>query len=166
MHQLTCNGVLEGIRICMRGFPNRILFPDFKQRYAILAGGKVTRDTEDKSAAATILQATEGFEPEKYRIGHTKVFFRAGALAALEEARDDIVMKLTRYFQGMARAFVSRKKFAARMKQRELVKVVQRTLRSYIRNRDWAWFKIIQKTRPLIGRSVIFHVKKSIYSDL
>ena len=151
MHQLTCNGVLEGIRICMRGFPNRILFPDFKQRYAILAGGKVTKDTEEKSAAGTILERAEGFEPEKYRIGHTKVFFRAGALAALEEARDDIVMKLTRFFQGMVRAHVSRKKFAARQKQRELIKVIQRTLRSYIRNRDWAWFKIIQKTRPLIG---------------
>ncbi|KAG5268308.1 hypothetical protein AALO_G00211100 [Alosa alosa] len=36
MHQLRCNGVLEGIRICRKGFPNRILYPDFKQRDALL----------------------------------------------------------------------------------------------------------------------------------
>lgn len=32
MHQLTCNGVLEGIRICRKGFPNRMVYADFKQR--------------------------------------------------------------------------------------------------------------------------------------
>ena len=32
MHQLTCNGVLEGIRICRKGFPNRMVYDDFKSR--------------------------------------------------------------------------------------------------------------------------------------
>lgn len=32
IHQLRCNGVLEGIRICRKGFPSRILYGDFKQR--------------------------------------------------------------------------------------------------------------------------------------
>ena len=46
MHQLTCNGVLEGIRICMRGFPNCMLYPDFKIRYAIFGDSEIASSSE------------------------------------------------------------------------------------------------------------------------
>merc|ERR1712029_851264 len=43
------------------------------------------------------------------------------------------------------------KDFAKRRDQRELLKVCQRQFRKYIALRDWGWFIILQKTRPLIG---------------
>ena len=91
------------------------------------------------------------FPRERYRLGHTLVFFRAGALALLEENRDDIVLKLVRYMQGQALKFIKNRTFQKRYDQRELIKVCQRQFRKYMGMRDWGWFVIIQKTRPLIG---------------
>ena len=78
MHQLTCNGVLEGIRICMRGFPNRILYPEFKQRYWILAKEELYGSSDNKTGVYALMDKVS-FDRDKYRLGHTKVFFKAGA---------------------------------------------------------------------------------------
>merc|ERR1711872_161854 len=86
MHQLTCNGVLEGIRICMRGFPNRMMYPDYKMRYACLGQAEIASSSDNKAAVYALMDKIN-FDRERYRLGHTLVFFRAGALAGLEEAR-------------------------------------------------------------------------------
>merc|ERR1719330_1670662 len=150
MHQLTCNGVLEGIRICMRGFPNRMLYPDFKMRYACLGQAEITSSSDNKTATYALMDKIN-FSRDRYRLGHTLVFFRAGALAGLEEARDDIVIKLVRFLQGEAYKHIKTKIYEKKRDQRELIKVAQRNFRKYMALRDWGWFIIIQKTRPLIG---------------
>merc|ERR1712170_265670 len=151
MHQLTCNGVLEGIRICMRGFPNRMLYPDFKMRYAIL-GAKEINSSDDNKVAVRALMEKIAFPAEKSKLGPTKVFFRAGALAFLEEIRDSIVLKLVRYLQGQCYGYIRRKVYSVKHDQRELMKVIQRNFRKFQSMREWGWFIIIQKTRPLIGQ--------------
>merc|ERR1719317_121003 len=92
MHQLTCNGVLGGSRICMRGFPNRMLYPDYKMRYACLGQAEISSSSDNKTAVYALMDKI-AFDRERYRLGHTLVFFRAGALAGLEEARDELVIK-------------------------------------------------------------------------
>merc|ERR1712126_88121 len=150
-HQLKCNGVLEGIRVCMLGFPNRIRYADYKMRYMILGAQELATASNDKEGVAALMNKIE-FEAEKYRCGHTMVFFRAGALAALEEARDQIVLKLVRYLQGEALKRLRGKVFQKKYDQRELMKVIQRNFRKYFSLRTWGWFIIIQKTKPLIGQ--------------
>ncbi len=76
MHQLTCNGVLEGIRICRKGFPNRTLHPDFKFRYSILAAdaAKEGKDPKDSSAKILAKIVKDGsLTEENFRVGLTKV---------------------------------------------------------------------------------------------
>merc|ERR1712227_1000809 len=151
MHQLTCNGVLEGIRICMRGFPNRMLYPDYKMRYACLGQAEIASSSDNKTATYALMDKIQ-FDRERYRLGHTLVFFRAGALAKLEEERDELVLKWLRMMQGQVYMKVEGERYAKKRDQRELIKVAQRNFRKYMALRDWGWFVIIQKTRPLVGR--------------
>merc|ERR1719195_2043903 len=150
MHQLTCNGVLEGIRICMRGFPNRMLYPDFKMRYSCLGQAEIASSQDNKTAVYALMDKNS-FGRERYRLGHTLVFFRAGALAFLEELRDELVIKWVRKIQGEVLKRIRYRVFEKKRDQRELIKVAQRNFRKYQSMREWGWFIIIQKTRPLIG---------------
>ncbi|XP_018368049.1 PREDICTED: myosin heavy chain, muscle isoform X17 [Trachymyrmex cornetzi] len=150
MHQLTCNGVLEGIRICRKGFPNRMVYPDFKLRYMILAPAQMAAHSDPKVAAAKCFEEI-ALDPDSYRIGHTKVFFRAGVLGQMEELRDERLSKIVSWMQAYIRGYLSRKDYKKLQEQRLALVVVQRNLRKYLQLRTWPWWKLWQKIKPLLN---------------
>jgi len=77
LDQLRCNGVLEGIRIARTGFPNRLTFTEFRQRYELLTPGLPRGFIESRNAAQMILSSLD-LDRSMYQMGRTKVFFRAG----------------------------------------------------------------------------------------
>merc|ERR1719354_654412 len=147
MHQYQCNGVLAGIAICRKGFPNKMLYPEFKARYNILAAKLVAKAKSDKSAAGAVLGAIK-LDPEKFRLGHTKVFFRAGILGFMEEVREDRIGFVLSWLQSMARGKMSRMTFKKLQDQKLALYCCQRTIKNYLIGKTWLWWDIWQAIRP------------------
>merc|ERR1719431_1322564 len=103
MHQLNCNGVLEGIRICQLGLPNKVVYADFMARYSIVAPKIFADLKDDPKACAQKALIASAVDPENFRCGHTKVMFRAGKLAELEEIREAALTTIITKMQCHAR---------------------------------------------------------------
>lgn len=150
LDQLRCNGVLEGIRICRQGFPNRIVFQEFRQRYEILTPNAIPKGFMDgKQACERMIRALE-LDPNLYRIGQSKIFFRAGVLAHLEEERDLKITDIIICFQAVCRGYLARKAFAKKQQQLSALKVLQRNCAAYLKLRHWQWWRLFTKVKPLL----------------
>merc|ERR1711923_350645 len=147
MHQYQCNGVLAGIAICRLGFPNKLQYPDFKARYNILAATAVAKAKNDKGAAQAVFDAIK-MDKEKYRLGHTKVFFRAGQLGFMEEVREDKIGSVLALLQAQARGKSSRLVFKKMQDQKLALYCLQRTIRNYRIGKTWLWWQLWLAIKP------------------
>lgn len=151
LHQLQCNGVLEGIRICRKGFPNRIIYSEFKQRYSILAPNAIPQGFVDgKQVTDKILSALQ-LDTNEYKLGTTKVFFKAGVLGMLEDMRDERLSKIIAMFQAFIRGYLMRKQYKKLQDQRIGLSVIQRNIRKWLALRNWLWWKLYCKVKPLLN---------------
>ncbi|XP_056258001.1 myosin heavy chain, fast skeletal muscle-like isoform X4 [Seriola aureovittata] len=151
IHQLRCNGVLEGIRICRKGFPSRILYADFKQRYRILNASAIPEGQfiDGKKASEKLLGSID-VDHTQYRFGATKVFFKAGLLGTLEELRDEKLASLVTQTQALCRGYLMRREFSNLIAQRDCVWILQYNLRSFMNVKHWPWMKLFFKIKPLL----------------
>jgi myosin heavy chain 6/7 len=152
LNQLTCNGVLEGIRICRKGFPNRMLYDDFKHRYAILASEAASNsDTKKGSIGITDqLVNDQNLNDEEFKIGQTKIFFKAGILARLEDLRDEKLGIIMTAFQSKIRWFLAQADVKRRIQQRAGLLILQRNIKAWCTLRTWPWFKLYGSVKPLL----------------
>ncbi|KAL2183070.1 hypothetical protein L209DRAFT_767255 [Thermothelomyces heterothallicus CBS 203.75] len=150
LDQLRCNGVLEGIRIARTGFPNRLPFSEFRQRYEVLCRD-IPKGYIEGQAAAKIMLDKFGLDKSLYRIGLTKVFFRAGVLAELEEQRDALISEIMSKFQSVARGYMQRRIAFKRLYRAEATRVIQRNFQVYIDLCDNPWWQLFVRMKPLLG---------------
>ncbi|KRX47969.1 Myosin heavy chain, non-muscle [Trichinella murrelli] len=150
LEQLRCNGVLEGIRICRAGFPNRIPFQEFRHRYEILCPNVISRGFMDGKEAVKKMVDYLDLEPVLYRIGQSKIFFRAGILAELEDERDRQLSGLIAKFQAICRGVLSRRYYHKRVQQFNAIRVIQRNGLAYLKLRHWKWWRLFTKVKPLL----------------
>ncbi|XP_017386917.1 myosin-8 isoform X1 [Cebus imitator] len=151
LHQLRCNGVLEGIRICRKGFPSRILYGDFKQRYKVLNASAIPEGQFiDSKKASEKLLASIDIDHTQYKFGHTKVFFKAGLLGLLEEMRDDKLAQIITRTQAVCRGFLMRVEYQKMLQRREALFCIQYNVRAFMNVKHWPWMKLFFKIKPLL----------------
>ncbi|XP_017691425.1 PREDICTED: myosin heavy chain, skeletal muscle, adult-like [Lepidothrix coronata] len=151
LHQLRCNGVLEGIRICRKGFPSRVLYADFKQRYKVLNASAIPEGQfiDSKKASEKLLGSID-VDHTQYKFGHTKVFFKAGLLGLLEEMRDEKLAQLITRTQARCRGFLMRVEYQRMVERRESIFCIQYNIRSFMNVKHWPWMKLFFKIKPLL----------------
>ena len=151
LDQLRCNGVLEGIRIARTGFPNRLPFAEFRSRYEVLCRNMPKGYLEGQEAARIMLELDKSL----YRVGLTKVFFRAGVLAELEEQRDTLIRDIMSRFQSLSRGFTQRRIANKRLHRAEATRIIQRNLNVYLDLQANPWWRLFARMKPLLGATRI-----------
>lgn len=94
LHQLRCCGVGEVARIARAGYPTRLDHATFAKRYSTLLStpllfddGKNDGDGKgyDYKKACISILGTFNISEDSYRLGRTRIFFRAGVLGLMED---------------------------------------------------------------------------------
>ena len=153
LDQLRCNGVLEGIRIARTGFPNRLSLSEFRQRYEVLCDNMPNGYLEGQTAVKIILERLS-LDQTLYRVGLSKVFFRAGVLAELEEKRDELIRDIMSRFQSIARGFVQRRIVGKQIYQAEAARIIQQSFEMYTDLCSNSWWRLFVRMKPLLGAPI------------
>ncbi|KAI8557739.1 hypothetical protein RHMOL_Rhmol04G0033200 [Rhododendron molle] len=107
LEQLRCCGVLEIVRISRSGYPTRVTHQEFARRWSMILwyGFLLSEDNGSKDPLSTSVSVLQQFDvlPDMYQVGYTKLYFRTGQIAALEDTRKQVLqgtLEVQKRFRG------------------------------------------------------------------
>ncbi|XP_061868051.1 unconventional myosin-XVIIIa isoform X4 [Colius striatus] len=153
--QLRGSRLLDALRMYRQGYPDHMVFAEFRRRFDVLAPhltkkhGRNYIVVDEKRAVEELLESLD-LEKSSYHMGLSRVFFRAGSLARLEEQRDTQTSRNITLFQAACRGFLARQQFKKRKIQDLAIRCVQKNIKKNKGVKDWPWWKLFTTVRPLI----------------
>ncbi|XP_068277030.1 unconventional myosin-Vb-like [Nyctibius grandis] len=143
VEQLRACGVLETIRISASGYPSRWMYQEFLERYRALVSREELMGTDEKQICSLALERLLQ-DPSKYRCGKSKVFFRAGQVAHLEELRYQRLRAACILLQRHLRGWLARRRFG---RVRAAAVCLQRHARGTLARR---FARMLRRTRAAV----------------
>ncbi|XP_050921684.1 unconventional myosin-XVIIIa isoform X3 [Lates calcarifer] len=153
--QLRGSKLLDALRIYRQGYPDHMVFSEFRRRFDVLAPHLTKRHsrhyivTDEKRAVEELLESLE-LEKSSYHMGLSRVFFRAGILSKLEEQRDVKTRRNISLFQAACRGYLARQAFKKRKIQDLAIRCIQKNIKKNRGVKDWPWWKLFTTVKPLI----------------
>uniref|UniRef100_A0A672HHU6 Myosin XVIIIAb n=1 Tax=Salarias fasciatus TaxID=181472 RepID=A0A672HHU6_SALFA len=153
--QLRGSKLLDALRIYRQGYPDHMVFSEFRRRFDVLAPqltkkhGRHYIVTDEKRAVEELLESLD-LEKSNYHMGLSRVFFRAGTLSRLEEQRDVQTRRNITMFQAACRGHLARQAFKKRKIQDLAIRCIQKNIKKNGGVKDWPWWKLFTTVRPLI----------------
>ncbi|XP_077534823.1 unconventional myosin-XVIIIa-like isoform X2 [Haemaphysalis longicornis] len=155
--QLKGAQILDAVRVRKQGFPENLLYLEFRRRYGLLAPSDSSRPTvngesggDERAATEALLQQLD-LEPSTYRLGLSQVFLRAGTLSLLESQREEKLAEGLVHLQAHLRGYLARKRFQQRKVQCLAICCIQRNVRKFLEIRDWSWWRLFVKIAPVLN---------------
>lgn len=153
--QLRGSRLLDAMRMYRQGYPDHMVFSEFRRRFDVLAPhltkkhGRNYIVMDEKRAVEELLESLD-LEKSSCCMGLSRVFFRAGTLARLEEQRDEQTSRHLTLFQAACRGYLARQHFKKRKIQDLAIRCVQKNIKKNKGVKDWPWWKLFTTVRPLI----------------
>ncbi|KAM6164556.1 unconventional myosin-XVIIIa [Rhynchocyon petersi] len=153
--QLRGSRLLDAMRMYRQGYPDHMVFSEFRRRFDVLAPhltkkhGRNYIVVDERRAVEELLESLD-LEKSSCCMGLSRVFFRAGTLAKLEEQRDEQTSRNLTLFQAACRGYLARQHFKKRKIQDLAIRCVQKNIKKNKGVKDWPWWKLFTTVRPLI----------------